>query len=610
MSLLEQISESISFAEGMKLDRQIRKAHLVDSSFTKIRVAILSNATVDQLSVFVRLFLIKYGFDPDIWISEFDVIDQYLLDRNSELHRFRPDVVWFFTDERLLCKPDAVSSPDELVSRLKGLWAISTNELGALVIQNNLVRPVERVFGNFEPSVKGSRADVVLACNALLAGAAIGGVTILDLEFLSCLYGKLTWQDDRMWHIAKTPFDLDFCPPVARQVADIIASKRGLAKKVLVLDLDNTLWGGVIGDDGLGGIKVGYGADGEAYSTFQHYLLALKKRGVVLAVCSKNDEANARLPFEQHAEMVLRLDDISEFRANWDHKVGNIVKIAERLNLGLDSFVFVDDNPAERQLVRDNLPMVSVPELPVDPSLYVRCLDRHGYFETISFSEEDAQRSAKYRENSARIALQETAVDLGDYLRRLEMSAIVAGVNGDTIARASQLICKSNQFHLTTTRYSPEERSLHMPHRLSSSATAMGARPQGLAGIQSRPDRNLRPGRDDDLSPGQRGEARHRHQCWRAPQPEQERRLGNPHREARARDLCRQYAFERSNCTAGVARIEEGADAPRLEWQRRPWRAGECARTLCRTQAVHRFHHPQLMDRQIPERQALRLQAT
>lgn len=459
MSLLEQISESISFAEGMKLDRQIRKAHLVDSSFTKIRVAILSNATVDQLSVFVRLFLIKYGFDPDIWISEFDVIDQYLLDRNSELHRFRPDVVWFFTDERLLCKPDAVSSPDELVSRLKGLWAISTNELGALVIQNNLVRPVERVFGNFEPSVKGSQADAVLACNALLAGAAIGGVTILDLEFLSCLYGKLTWQDDRMWHIAKTPFDLDFCPPVARQVADIIASKRGLAKKVLVLDLDNTLWGGVIGDDGLGGIKVGYGADGEAYSTFQHYLLALKKRGVVLAVCSKNDEANARLPFEQHAEMVLRLDDISEFRANWDHKVGNIVKIAERLNLGLDSFVFVDDNPAERQLVRDNLPMVSVPELPVDPSLYVRCLDRHGYFETISFSEEDAQRSAKYRENSARIALQETAVDLGDYLRRLEMSAIVAGVNGDTIARASQLICKSNQFHLTTTRYSEAELS-------------------------------------------------------------------------------------------------------------------------------------------------------
>jgi len=462
MDIGERISAldgSIEFLDGLKLYRQAVKAGL-PADLQKVRIAILANVTLDQFSIFLRLFLLKQDIDAEIWISEFDVIDQYFLDRSSQLHEFKPDIVWIFTDERLLpggAAGKAHREAQELETRLAGLWEIATREIGAFVIQNNLVRPVERVFGGYEPRQSTGRSSFVMECNRRLAAADRPGLAIFDLEFLSSLHGKLRWQDDRLWYSAKLPFDPNLFPAVAHQASALIAANLGRAKKVVVLDLDNTLWGGVIGDDGLGGIKIGYGAEGEAFVAFQKYLLGLKQRGVLLAVCSKNDESNARQPFEQHPDMVLRPGDISCFRANWDDKAGNIAKIAEELNLGLDSFVFIDDNPAERKIVRDYLPAVAVPELPSDPALYARFLDQQNYFELTTLSREDADRARMYKENAARLSLQSEIVDIDEYLTSLEMSASVARLGSATLARASQLICKSNQFHLTTTRYSEPE---------------------------------------------------------------------------------------------------------------------------------------------------------
>jgi len=244
---------------------------------------------------------------------------------------------------------------------------------------------------------------------------------------------------------------------VAYRAARLIAAIKGRAKKVLALDLDNTLWGGVIGDDGLEGIRLGAGPEGEAFVAFQEYVRALKDRGIVLAVCSKNEEATAKEPFERHPDMRLRLDDIAVFKANWNNKADNLREIAQLLNLGLDSFVFVDDNPVERGLVRELLPEVAVPELPEDPADYVAALDREFAFETVTFTAEDEKRGDLYRDNARRAELQQSFTDVSQYLRSLDMEGVAQDVDAFTLPRAAQLINKSNQFHLTTTRYTEAE---------------------------------------------------------------------------------------------------------------------------------------------------------
>lgn len=238
----------------------------------------------------------------------------------------------------------------------------------------------------------------------------------------------------------------------------IIGAQLGRSKKCLVLDLDNTLWGGVIGDDGLNGIRLGQGsAIGEAFVGFQHYLLRLKDRGVVLAVCSKNDESNAILPFESHPDMQLRRDDIACFVCNWDDKVSNLRLIASHLNLGTDSFVFVDDNPFERNMVREHLPEVAVPEMPEDPAMYVQVLSSAGYFEATQVTDEDLHRAAQYRANAERETLKRSKIDITDYLKELRMELIAQPFDELNLNRIVQLINKTNQFNLTTKRYSETE---------------------------------------------------------------------------------------------------------------------------------------------------------
>ena len=430
-----------------------------------LRVAMLASSTVDHLNAALRYWLASAGFDATVYASEYDTVAQTILDPGSDLYRFDPDVVVIFSNYRdVRCEVRAGASQEDVervvgaaVEETASLWAALRRQCRAHVLQNNADLPSHRVFGNFEGEVSWGRANVLRRFNLRLAERVPSGVTLFDLEALSSSYGKTRWHDNRYWHHSKHAFTPDATGLVAFEMARVIAAVKGQSKKCLVFDLDNTLWGGVIGDDGLDGIVLGHGPEGEAFVEFQRYLLALKDRGIILAVCSKNEDSNAREPFLKHPDMQITLSDVAVFRANWDNKADNIRDIAATLNIGLDSIVFVDDNPAETQLVRDLLPTVAVLDLPRDPADYIGALSRCSFFEVVTFSDEDLARGDYYRDNAARGDFQKTFSDLTEYLQRLEMVGTVGTFDALHLPRIAQLINKSNQFHVTTTRYSENE---------------------------------------------------------------------------------------------------------------------------------------------------------
>ena len=294
---------------------------------------------------------------------------------------------------------------------------------------------------------------MTLALNSGLGAAANGKVDILDCERLSARIGKALWMDPRYWHLSKQAVSLQALPLLARHLTAIIAANLGLARKCLVLDLDNTLWGGVIGEDGLTGINLGGDHVGESFIAFQEAIRLLKQKGVVLAVCSKNNEADAREPFERHPEMRLKLDDFAVFTANWEPKPDNLRRIAQSLNIGLDALVFVDDNPAECAAVRQALPEIDVLELPADPAHYARTLWDYLGFESATLTAEDAARTDQYRARAAVTQLEQGVGSVEELWESLDMQATIAPFNELDLPRIVQLIGKTNQFNLTTRRY-------------------------------------------------------------------------------------------------------------------------------------------------------------
>ena len=339
---------------------------------------------------------------------------------------------------------------DMMSAMIDGLAASTTG--GVLVA--TVVAPPEPLFGSFDLAEPGSVAAQVAAFNARLVDfARAKRIVLVDIARIAAMVGTDRWHDAGQWHAAKLPFDPDLVPLYADVVARTLAAIRGTTRKCLVLDLDNTLWGGVIGDDGVDGIKLGQGsASGEAFLSVQQAALALRERGIILAVCSKNDDDVARTPFRDHPDMPLKESDIAAFVANWGDKATNLRAIAAALNIGLDSLVFLDDNPVERAQVRRELPMVAVPELPADPAFYPRTLLAAGYFEAVAFAQEDRQRADQYRANAERAAFAGTS-DMAGYLASLDMVADFRPFDAVNRARIAQLINKSNQFNLTTRRY-------------------------------------------------------------------------------------------------------------------------------------------------------------
>lgn len=428
-----------------------------------IRLAVLASSTVAHLLPGMRVAALRRGLYLQVYVTAYSQYQQELFDSSSALYRFHPDVVLFALDGRHLLgqigDDNGAEAVENAVSRLAGLWQRIRETFGCQVIQQTLLPVFPGIMGSNEHRLRTSRSWRVNAFNySLRKQADLAGVDLLALDASVERHGINAWYDEALWHKAKQEIHPVAAPMYGELTMRLVAAQRGLSSKCLVLDLDNTLWGGVIGDEGLEGIILGQGsALGEAYVEFQRWILDQAHRGVILAVCSKNDEKNALLPFEHHPEMVLSRSDIAAFAANWEDKPANLRTIAHRLNIGLDSLVFVDDNPFERDIVRHELPEVSVPELPEDPALYAECLADAGYFEAISITADDLERTRQYQANLRRDALRTGATDLNSYLSSLKMVLWPKPLDRVNLKRVTQLINKTNQFNLTTRRYSEAE---------------------------------------------------------------------------------------------------------------------------------------------------------
>jgi FkbH-like protein len=462
--LRNTVAPDMDFTTAVAATRRLKKLRREGArSGVSARVAVLGSTTTTQLSAFLDLFLFAQNIDAEIYEAPYGLLRQEILDPTSDLHQFKPDFVFLAVTRRDLGAMPALSDSSDAVeaaidaaaSEWEGLWRVAYERLGCQIIQNNFDAPPWRVFGNLESSFATAPGVFIDRVNRELFRRAPGWVSIHDLDGLAASVGRWNWGDERFFHLAKLPCAPEHLATYAHKIAALIAARLGRSRKCLVLDLDNTLWGGVIGDDGLAGINIGQGdAIGEAYVAFQRYAKAMAQRGVILAVCSKNEDANAREPFEKHPEMHLKLEDISCFVANWEDKAANLRRIAQELNIGLDALVFVDDNPAERAIVRRLVPEVAVPELPADPADYVRAVEQHRYFETISIGTEDFKRTDMYRANAQRREIATSAGDINEFLRSLDMRAWIGPVGDLELDRTVQLIGKSNQFNLTTRRHS------------------------------------------------------------------------------------------------------------------------------------------------------------
>jgi len=445
-------------AKAAKLYARLRKVE-APPSLRKARVAILSSSTTEFMSPLLQLACFRDAIDATLYVASYGQIQQEVYNEASALYAFHPDVVIIATHWRDANVPAFTDKPDAEIERVvgeyRGLWKGLLDRMPCRIIQHNFDLPAMDAYGHVSLALPNGRAHMLREVNRQLVKAAPPAVSVLDLDQVSAVYGKREWFDSSYWHLAKQYPATQALPVLVDHQVALIRAGLGLAKKVLVLDLDNTLWGGVIGEDGLEGISLGPpSAAGEAYQDFQRYVRELKDRGVLLAICSKNNEMDAQLPFQKHSAMILRLEDFVVFRANWKDKSLNLREMADQINLGLDSFVFLDDNPVERALVHRELPEVAVPELGHDPSHFIARLDRERYFEVLDLSPEDYQRHESYRANVLRDNLRQTASSLDDFLRNLGMESENGPFNDLVLARVVQLVGKTNQFNLTTCRYS------------------------------------------------------------------------------------------------------------------------------------------------------------
>jgi FkbH-like protein len=432
-----------------------------------IRLALIGSCTLTHLKGAIRVSGIRRNLWIEIYECAYGQCVQELADSASGLQKFNPDFVLIaFDGYHIVSGITASQTPEEAddaqvetKARIAGIWKQARGSLGCSVIHQTVLPVHLPLLGQNEHRLAGSPARFVAQLNHdLRAMADSESVDLLAVDAFVAQDGLERWHDRSLWHRSKQEIAPSAAPLYAEGIVRIISAKKGWSAKCLVLDLDNTLWGGVLGDDGLEGIVIGQGSPlGEAYVAFQQYVRELSRRGVIIAICSKNDEALALEPFEHHPEMVLRRGDIAAFAANWSDKPHNIRALAQQLNIGLDSLVFVDDNPFERELVRRELPMVRVPEISDEPASYARTIADAGYFEAVTVTTEDRARSQQYQGNKDREAARGSATDLPSYLRSLEMRLIWRPFDRVGLQRILQLINKSNQFNLTTRRYNEKE---------------------------------------------------------------------------------------------------------------------------------------------------------
>ncbi len=466
----------LDFVRTNALDETVRRvvtAPPSDTGTKPVRLAILGSSTLAHLHAGVRVAALRRNIYIETYENDYGQYMQELLEVDSALHAFCPTAVLFAFDAAHLTqglnaampRPDADAALAEALGRIERCWTLAQEAFGCPVMQQTVLDVFPPLLGSNEHRLPGSRSRFVARLNeALRTRADARGVDLVAVDHAAARDGLSAWHDPALWHRSKQEVTPARAPAYGELVGRIIAARQGRSYKCLVLDLDNTLWGGVIGDDGMDGIVLGQGSPlGEGFTSVQEYAKELARRGVILAVSSKNDEANALEPFEKHPEMVLRRGDIASFQANWSDKAANIRAIAADLNIGLDALVFLDDNPFERNFVREQLPMVAVPEVPDDdPALVPGVLADAGYFESLGITAEDLERTAQYQENRARADLQASAGDMESYLRALDMRMVWNRFDAVGKQRVVQLINKTNQFNLTTRRHTDADVSAIM----------------------------------------------------------------------------------------------------------------------------------------------------
>lgn len=474
---IESAGGAVAHLAGYALDENqlLRLAEAIETlrgagkslaPLTPFKLGLLGNATLEPVVPALVATAARHGVALECVKADYGQTLQEALSPDSIINRAKPDAVLIALDHRGLplraAIHDAQSAASGIADSIQFLNSLRDGfrtQSNALSIVQTIPALPEPTFGSFDRAVPGTWRSLTASFNAALTDSLKETQDVLlDVASLAETVGLADWHSPAQWNLGKFAFDAKFLPLYADHVGRLLGALRGKSRRCLVLDLDNTVWGGVIGDDGLEGIIIGQGdATGEAYLDVQRTALDLRDRGIVLAISSKNADEIARSAFRQHPEMLLRENHIAVFQANWNDKATNISAIASELGIGLDSIVFLDDNPAERALVRRMLPEVAVPELPEDPALYARTLAAAGYFETAIFSQEDRKRADFYQDNARRIALKTQAVDLDSYLVSLGMKIVFRPFDVTGRGRITQLINKSNQFNLTTRRYTEVE---------------------------------------------------------------------------------------------------------------------------------------------------------
>jgi FkbH-like protein len=436
------------------------------SDFVEKRVAILGGSTTNDIKLVLELFLLNNGIKPEFYESEYNQYYQDAMFDNTDLEAFKPDVIYVCTSNRNITAYPVMSDSTEDVDKLlagekekfEGVWTSLTKRYHCPIIQNNFEMPFYRLLGNKDASDIHGKVNFLTRLNMEFYTYAQTheNFYICDINYISADYGLKEWSDPFYYHMYKYALNVNAIPYLSFNVANIIKSIFGKNKKGFVLDMDNTLWGGIIGDDGVDNIVLGpEESEGQVYSEFQRYIKEHTQLGVILNIDSKNDEANALAGLE-HPDSELHKDDFVSIKANWEPKDRNFKQIADSINLLPESLLFIDDNPAERHIVTEQLPGVVAPEIG-EVHQYIQNIDRGGYFEVTTFSADDTKRNEMYKENAKRAELQSSFENYTEYLLSLEMKGIIKAFEPVYMARIAQLTNKSNQFNLTTRRYTQTE---------------------------------------------------------------------------------------------------------------------------------------------------------
>lgn len=443
----------------------IKRELLQQSGLIEKKIAVLGGSTTNDVVDMLELFLLYYGIKPEFYQSEYGQYWQDAMFGSPELDEFQPDIIYIHTNWRNIESFPQMGDDEATVStmldaeytRFTTMWDKLSETFNCPIIQNNFDRPNYRLMGNRDVWDYRGRSNYISRLNQKFYeySQAHTAFYINDIDYLAADFGLAEWNNAKYWHMYKS-LNMDAIPYVAQSVANIIKSIYGRNKKVLALDLDNTLWGGIVGDDGVEGIKIGPEVPaGQVYAEFQSYCKDLKNIGVVLAVDSKNDEENA-LAGLNHPDGILRPEDFVDIKANWEPKDRNLAQMAQELTLGVDSFVFADDNPAEREIVSAQLPGVAVPAMDGAEN-YIKVLDHCGYFEVTNLSVEDMKKTDMYHAKAEASKAQAAFADYGEYLASLNMKATITGFEPIIVQRVAQLTNKSNQFNLTTLRCSEDD---------------------------------------------------------------------------------------------------------------------------------------------------------